>query len=69
MVTRDSDLRRERMGFNVAARLIGPPPPTKTFGLNCLVSVTLRTGVGVWVALIKLEGNCGVPGFGGWLRV
>ena len=21
------------------------------------------------MALIKLEGNCGVPGFGGWLRV
>ena len=45
-------------------------PPTKTCGLNCLVSVTLRTGEGgFWVALIKLKGNCGVPGFGDWLRV
>ena len=47
-----------------------PAPPTKTFGLNSLVSVTLRTGVRVWVALIKLiRRELRGPGFGGWLRV
>ena len=41
-----------------------PPPPPQT---KSLVSVTLRTGVRVWVALIKLEGNWGVRGVWGGL--
>ena len=53
---------------NVRAQTIAPPP-TKRLGLNSVVSVTLETGVRVWVALVKLEGNWGVPGFGGSLKV
>ena len=37
--------------------------------MSVTLSVTLRTGVRVWGALIQLEGIWGVPGFGGWLRV
>ena len=35
--------------------------------MSVTLSVTLRTGVRVWGALIQLEGDWGVPGFGGWL--
>ena len=54
------------MTLNARAQIVrGLPPPTKTFGLNSLVCVTLRPGVRVWVALIKLEGNWRVAGFWG----
>ena len=53
---------------NVAARLIAPPPSRpKVFGLNGLVSVTPWTWLRVWMALVKLQGNWGVAGFGAGL--
>ena len=51
------------LGLNVVARIIDPPPSTKTFGLN---SVEPGAPLGrIWVPLIKLEGNCGGRGVWG----